>query len=76
MTLMSAIHTVMSSVATQNATLSSDIQNATSGGKELEQEELLGIQFKLGQYNATLEAASSIAKSATDMLKTLAQRSN
>jgi len=73
---MSAIHTVMSAVATQNSTLSADIQAATSGGKELEQEELLGIQFKLGQYNATLEAASSIAKSATDMLKTLAQRSN
>ena len=37
-------------------------------------EELLPIQFEMGQYTALMEAASSVTKSITEMLKSLAQR--
>jgi type III secretion protein F len=37
-------------------------------------EQMLELNFKLGQYNAMLEALSTTTKSMTDMLKSLAQR--
>lgn len=37
-------------------------------------EELLPIQFEMGQYTALMEATSSVTKSITEMLKSLAQR--
>lgn len=37
-------------------------------------EQMMQIQFEMGQYNATLEALSSVTKSLTDMLKSLSQR--
>ncbi len=40
----------------------------------ISQEDLLTIQFEMGQYNAKLEALSTMTKSIQDMLKTLAQR--
>ena len=42
----------------------------------ISQEEMLMIQFEIGQYNAMVEMLSSISKSLTDMMKTLAQRSS
>ena len=40
----------------------------------LYQTEMLNIQFYMGQYNALLEMTSTVSKSLTDMMKTLAQR--
>ncbi|MBQ7585626.1 MAG: type III secretion protein [Desulfovibrionaceae bacterium] len=40
----------------------------------IDQKDLLQIQFQMGQYNAKLEAMSSMIKSIQDMLKALAQR--
>lgn len=37
-------------------------------------EDLLPLQFEMGQYTALMEATSTVAKSITDMLKSLAQR--
>lgn len=37
-------------------------------------EDMMQIQFEMGQYNAALEALSSVTKSMTDMLKSLSQR--
>lgn len=37
-------------------------------------EDLLSLQFEMGQYTALMEATSTITKSITDMLKSLAQR--
>jgi len=42
----------------------------------ISQEEMLVVQFEIGQYNAMVEMLSSISKSLTDMMKTLAQRSS
>lgn len=41
---------------------------------EIDQTELLELQFAMGQYNAKLETISSVTKSIQDMLKSLAQR--
>ena len=45
-----------------------------SASGEVDQMELLELQFAMGQYNAKLETISSVTKSIQDMLKSLAQR--
>jgi type III secretion protein F len=82
MSLSLAVQQLMTAVSTRSDSLEAEISAATSrtdaqGNKlELKQEEILEMQFNIGQYNALLETASSIAKGTTDMLKTLAQRTN
>ncbi len=41
---------------------------------EVSPEDMLNIQFQMGQYNAMLETLSSVTKSLTDTMKSLAQR--
>lgn len=48
--------------------------DALMSQEEISPEEMMMVQFEMGQYNATLEAFSSITKSLTDSLKSLAQR--
>lgn len=43
--------------------------------KNVSPEDMMAIQFEMGQYNAMLESLSSITKSLTDSLKSVAQRS-
>lgn len=43
-------------------------------GADLDPMKLLDLQFKMGQFNAMIEAASSVSKGLTDTAKTLAQR--
>ena len=50
--------------------------NQISSSGEIDQAELLELQFAMGQYNAKLETISSVTKSIQDMLKTLAQRTS
>ena len=56
-------------------TLQTEI-NKISGTTTIDQTKMLEIQFYIGQYNSVLEMVSSISKSLTDMMKTLAQRSS
>ena len=48
--------------------------DAISQSGEIDQMQMLEMQFAMGQYNAKLEAVSAMSKSMTDMLKSLAQR--
>ena len=73
--MLDAVGSLMSKVQTQSDSLSKTITDA-SKADQITDQELLGINFKLGQYNAMMEATSNIAKSTTEMLKTLAQRSS
>ena len=41
---------------------------------EIKTEDMLVIQFEMGQYNALMESLSTVTKSLTDSLKSLAQR--
>lgn len=47
-----------------------------AGGDELSNEQMISLQFEIGQYNTMMEALSTVTKSMTDMMKSLAQRSN
>ncbi|GHU32811.1 type III secretion protein [Betaproteobacteria bacterium] len=76
MSMLEAVHTLMSSVETKATSMQEKIEKATQNKDELEQMDLLNIQFQLGQYNAMIEAASSIAKGTTEVLKSLAQRTS
>ena len=47
-----------------------------SGTTTIDQTKMLEMQFYIGQYNSVLEMVSSVSKSLTDMMKTLAQRTS
>lgn len=55
--------------------LNDKLDSLTQSGN-LNQEDMLQMQFQIGQYNAMMEALSSVTKSMTDMMKSLAQRAN
>ncbi|MDR1647591.1 MAG: hypothetical protein LBR88_06105 [Zoogloeaceae bacterium] len=86
MSMTVAVRQLMEAVQSKSSDLEKEISDATTrtttnaAGEtvkaELKQEEVLELQFNIGQYNALLEAASSISKGTTDMLKTLAQRTS
>ena len=49
---------------------------ALAKGDKLSQEDMVSLQFQVGQYNAMMESLATVTKSMTDMIKSLAQRSN
>ena len=68
-----------------NELFNSGLDSISSKGKDLQAKmtEMQGkdevspemaLQFEVGQYNAMLESLSSVTKSMTDMMKSLAQR--
>lgn len=56
--------------------LSKEMDTLLSSGTEISQSQMLQLQYEIGQYNAMLEIVSTVSKSLTDMMKTLAQRSS
>ncbi len=62
-----------SGLADDGAKLQEMMDGISSSG-EVDQTQLLELQFAMGQYNAKLETLSSVTKSIQDMLKSLAQR--
>ena len=58
-----------------NELFNSGLDSISSKGKDLQAKmtEMLG-KDEVGQYNAMLESLSSVTKSMTDMMKSLAQR--
>lgn len=49
--------------------------HAMMNKKEVSPQDMVMINFELGQYNALMESLSSVSKSLTDTLKSLSQRS-
>ncbi len=62
-------------ISTKGSDLNAKMQEL-SDGSELSNEQMISLQFEIGQYNAMMEALSTVTKSMTDMMKSLAQRSN
>ena len=50
------------------------MKEATSREGGVTQEDLLALQFEMGQYTTLVESISNISKSITDTLKSLAQK--
>ena len=70
----SMFNNVSSSLKTDGENLQKKIDSLSQNKGSLNQQDLLEMQFAMGQYNAKMEALSSITKSLQDMLKSLAQR--
>ena len=68
--------TCTSNLNTYGTELQKKIQELSKDGTTIDQTEMLEVQFYVGQYNAMLEMVSSVSKSLTDMMKTLAQRTS
>ncbi|MDD2966862.1 MAG: EscF/YscF/HrpA family type III secretion system needle major subunit [Desulfovibrionaceae bacterium] len=51
-----------------------DKMSALLSQENVSPEQMMQVQFEMGQYNAVMESVSSITKSLTDSLKSLAQR--
>ena len=60
-------------LAADGTALQQKMEQISSSGT-IDQTQLLEMQFAMGQYNAKLEAISTMTKSIQDMLKSLAQR--
>ncbi|WP_294555829.1 EscF/YscF/HrpA family type III secretion system needle major subunit [uncultured Mailhella sp.] len=62
-------------VSTKGTELNARMEELSQGG-ELSNEQMITLQFQVGQYNTLMEALSTVTKSMTDMMKSLAQRSS
>ena len=72
-TIKTAFTDLQGKVSTAGAELQGDITLALGSG-DLDPMQMLDLQFKMGRFNAMIEAASSVTKGLTDTAKTLAQR--
>jgi type III secretion protein F len=50
------------------------IAEMSNKAEGISQEDMLNLQFEMGQYNAMIESVANVAKSLTDTLKSLAQK--
>ncbi|MGN1037809.1 MAG: EscF/YscF/HrpA family type III secretion system needle major subunit [Mailhella sp.] len=66
----------LQSIEKRGASLNTKMDEILSDGEEISNEQMIQLQFEVGQYNALMEALSSVTKSMTDMMKSLAQRSS
>ena len=82
-----ALHSMDNMAKNVNELFNSGLDSISSKGKalqakmtemlgkdEVSPEDMMALQFEVGQYNAMLESLSSVTKSMTDMMKSLAQR--
>ncbi|WP_022665959.1 EscF/YscF/HrpA family type III secretion system needle major subunit [Desulfospira joergensenii] len=72
-TIKTAFEELQGKVSSAGEDLQGDITKALEG-EDLDPMQMLDLQFKMGRFNAMVEAASSVTKGLTDTAKTLAQR--
>lgn len=63
----------LSSINTKGKELQDKI-DALMSKEKVNPEDMIQVQFEMGQYNAFMESISTITKSLTDTMKSLAQR--
>lgn len=73
MTIATQFNNMTSQLSTRAKTLKGNITKALKDG-DLDPMKMLQLQFDMGNYNAMVEATSSVTKGLTDTAKTLAQR--
>ena len=67
------IRSAFENLQTAAKRLNEEIKQSLSGD-DLDPMQMLDLQFKMGKFNAMVEATSSVTKGLTDTAKTLAQR--
>lgn len=72
-TINNAFKTLRNQVSKAATTLDQQINDALTK-QDLDPMKMLDLQFKMGKFNAMIEATSSVTKGLTDTAKTLAQR--
>lgn len=65
----------MDAISDKGAALEQKMNEISNGG-EVGPEQMLALQFEMGQYNALLESVSTVTKSLTDSMKSIAQRAS
>ncbi|MCK9239992.1 EscF/YscF/HrpA family type III secretion system needle major subunit [Desulfocurvus sp.] len=73
MTISESFNQMTDQLSARATTLKTSIQSALKDG-DLDPMKMLQLQFDMGNYNAMVEATSSVTKGLTDTAKTLAQR--
>ena len=69
------INSVFTNMSNSIGTEGTQLQNTINSlGSNMSTSDMLNVQFQMGQFNAKVEALSTITKSIQDMLKSLAQR--
>jgi len=71
----SMFNRTLNGVASKGQQLNAAMDNI-GNGDSLSQEQLVQLQFQVGQYNTMMESLATVTKSMTDMMKSLAQRAN
>jgi type III secretion protein F len=64
----------VSQLSSKSDTLQTNMDNMLKSKEGVSQEDMLSLQFEMGQYNAMIESISNVTKSLTDTLKSLAQK--
>jgi type III secretion protein F len=68
------LNNAMSKLSEQGQTFQTRMDQMTKREGGITQEDMLNLQFEMGQYNAMMESVSNVTKSLTDTLKSLAQK--
>lgn len=63
------------SISQKGADLQKQMEAIQNNG-QVSPESMLALQFQMGQYNALMESVSTVTKSVTDTMKSIAQRAN
>ena len=72
-TISGAFEDLQTKTSVAGTNLNGEIQLALAGD-DLDPMQMLDLQFRMGKFNAMVEATSSVTKGLTDTAKTLAQR--
>ncbi|MDR1578572.1 MAG: type III secretion protein [Deltaproteobacteria bacterium] len=64
----------MVQLQTKNDEFMTKMDDMSKSSDGITQEDMVLLQYEIGQYNALLESVSNISKSLTDSLKSLAQK--
>ena len=72
-TIKGSFDNLSAKVSNAASELNTQIQTTLKDG-DLDPMKMLDLQFKMGRFNAMIEATSSVTKGLTDTAKTLAQR--
>jgi type III secretion protein F len=68
------LNDAMKQITEKGKTFQDRITTMSSQDGGVSQEDMLKLQFEMGQYNALMESISNITKSLSDTLKSMAQK--